>query len=287
MSSNSPYVVDVTAETFKEQAIDASTKQPVLIYFWAQWCGPCQSLGPLLERLADEYQGGFQIAKIDCDQEQQLAMQVGVQSLPTVLLVKDGQPVDQFTGALSESELRQWLDQYVEAPQADPLEQARGLMAEGRAAEAVPYLRAAREQRSDDASVTIDLARALLQSGESDEAFALVEGLPSQEQQDPRAQGILARKEFAERVRDLPGIETLEQRVEADPGDGQARLELALQLVVAGGELEALDHLLHLVQRDRQRRDEAHDLALKVLGVLGPEHPEARRYRQRLFQLLY
>jgi len=285
--SASPNVVDVTIENFKEQAIDASMQQPVLIYFWAQWCEPCKTLSPLLEKLADEYQGGFRLAKVDCDQQQQLAAQVGVQSLPTALLVKEGQPVDQFMGAVPEGELRQWLGQYVEAPEADPYEQARELMSEGRSAEAVAYLRAAREQRPDDAGVTIDLARALLQSGDADEAFTLIEGLPTNDQQDPRAQGILARKEFAERVRELPALEELEQRVEADAGDGQARLELALRLVVAGGELEALDHLLQLIQRDRERRDEAHQVALQVLGMLGPEHPEARRYRQRLFQLLH
>lgn len=285
--SESPHVVDVTVENFKEEAIDASMQQPVLIYFWAQWCQPCKTLSPLLERLAEEYQGGFRLAKVDCDQQQALAAQIGVQSLPTALLVQEGQPVDQFTGAVPEGELRQWLGQYVKAPQADPHEQAQALMAEGRSSEAVPYLRAAHQQRPDETGITLDLARALLQSGDPDEAFQLVEGLPSHDQQDPRAQGILARKELAERVRDLPALETLEQRLEDDPGDGQVRLELALRLVVAGGELEALDHLLQLIQRHPQQRDEAHQVALQVLGMLGPEHPEARRYRQRLFQLLY
>ncbi len=285
--SESPNVIDVTAEDFKEQAIDASMQQPVLIYFWAEWCQPCKTLSPALEKLADEYKGAFRLAKVDCDQQQQLAAQVGVQSLPTALLVKEGQPVDQFTGAVPEGELRQWLDQYVEAPQADPLEQARELLSAGRSSEAVPYLRAAREQHPDDTSVALDLARALLQSGETEEAVSLVEGLSSSDQQDPRAQGILARKEFAERVRELPALEELEQRLEADASDGQTRLGLALHLVVAGGELEALDHLLHLVQRDPEHRDEAHQVALQVLGMLGPEHPEARRYRQRLFQLLH
>ncbi len=285
--STSPHVVDVTTENFKAEALDASMQQPVLIYFWAEWCEPCKTLSPLLEKLADEYRGGFRLAKVDCDQQQELAAQAGVQSLPTALLVKEGQPVDQFMGAVPESELRQWLDQYVEAPQADPLEQARELLGQGQSADAVPYLRSALEQKPEDTGVKLDLARALMQTGETDEAIEIVETLSTEDRQDPRAQGILARKELAERVRDLPPTAELERRIEADPQDGGARLELAMRLVIEGGELEALDHLLHLVQRDRERRDEAHQTALQILGMLGPEHPEARRYRQRLFQLLH
>ncbi|MBK1735270.1 thioredoxin [Halorhodospira abdelmalekii] len=284
--STSPHVIEITAENFKEQALDASLQQPVLIYFWAQWCEPCKTLSPLLERLADEYRGGFRLAKVDCDQQQQLAMQVGIQSLPTALLIKEGQPVDQFVGAVPEGELRKWLGQHVEAPPADPLTEGKALLLEGRAAEAVPYLRTAQRQRGDTES-TLELARALLQSGESDEACALVEALPSDERNDPRAQAILSRKELAEQVKDLPDRASLEQQLAATPEDDGVRMHLALQLIVAGDELSALEHLLHLIRHDRERRDEAHQLALKTLGILGPEHPEARRYRQKLFQLLH
>lgn len=284
--SDSPYVIDVTAENFKEQAIDASLQQPVLLYFWAQWCEPCKTLSPILEKLANEYRGGLRVAKVDCDEQQQLAMQVGVQSLPTALLIKDGQPVDQFMGAVPEGELRNWLDQYVEAPPADPMEQAKELMAAGRSAEAVPYLRQAHEQRQDTDS-TLELARALLHSGSTDEAFALVDGLPSQEQQDARAQGILNRREIAEQAHDLAPLEELEKQVESEPNNHQARLDLAIRLVVAGSEMEALEHLLYLLRSTSELRDEAHQTMLKVLNILGPEHPEARRYRQKLFQLLH
>lgn len=284
--SESPYVIDITSANFKEQAIDASMQQPVLLYFWAHWCEPCKSLSPTLEKLANEYRGGLRVAKVDCDQEQQLAMQVGVQSLPTALLIKEGQPVDQFMGAIPEGELRNWLDQYVQAPPADPMEQAQELLAAGRSAEAVAYLRQAHEQRQDTDS-TLELAKALMHSGKVDEALSLVESLPSSERQDTRAQGILNRQEMAEQVRDLPPLEDLEKIVENNPNDHSARLNLAMRLVVAGGEIEALEHLLNLLQKAGDYSDDAHQTILKVLAILGPEHPEARRYRQKLFQLLH
>ncbi|MCG5547409.1 tetratricopeptide repeat protein [Halorhodospira halochloris] len=284
--SDSPYVIDITADNFKEQAIDASLQQPVLLYFWAQWCEPCKSLGPTLEKLADEFRGGFRVAKVDCDQEQQLAMQVGVQSLPTALLIKDGQPVDQFMGAVPEGELRKWLDQYVEAPAADPMEQAKELLAAGRSAEALPYLRQAHQQRQDIDS-TLELAKALMHSGETEEAFQLVDGLSPNDLQDARAQAILKRKELAEQVKDLPPLEELEKQVAESPGNHLAKINLAMRLVVAGGEVEALEHLLEVLQQGGDHKEDAHQAMLKVLAILGPEHPEARRYRQRLFQLLH
>ncbi|MCG5529426.1 thioredoxin [Halorhodospira halochloris] len=284
--SDSPYVIDITADNFKEQAIDASLQQPVLLYFWAQWCEPCKSLGPTLEKLADEFRGGFRVAKVDCDQEQQLAMQVGVQSLPTALLIKDGQPVDQFMGAVPEDELRKWLDQYVEAPAADPMEQAKELLAAGRSAEALPYLRQAHQQRQDVDS-TLELAKALMHSGETEEAFQLVDGLSPNDLQDARAQAILKRKELAEQVKDLPPLEELEKQVAESPGNHLAKINLAMRLVVAGGEVEALEHLLEVLQQGGDHKEDAHQAMLKVLAILGPEHPEARRYRQRLFQLLH
>ncbi|BAU56419.1 Thioredoxin domain-containing protein EC-YbbN [Halorhodospira halochloris] len=284
--SDSPYVIDITADNFKEQAIDASLQQPVLLYFWAQWCEPCKSLGPTLEKLADEFRGGFRVAKVDCDQEQQLAMQVGVQSLPTALLIKDGQPVDQFMGAVPEGELRKWLEQYVEAPAADPMEQAKELLAAGRSAEALPYLRQAHQQRQDVDS-TLELAKALMHSGETEEAFQLVDGLSPNDLQDARAQAILKRKELAEQVKDLPPLEELEKQVAESPGNHLAKINLAMRLVVAGGEVEALEHLLEVLQQGGDHKEDAHQAMLKVLAILGPEHPEARRYRQRLFQLLH
>lgn len=284
--SDSPYVLDVTSADFKEKAIDASMHQPVLVYFWAHWCEPCKSLSPTLEKLANEYRGAFLVAKVDCDQEQQLAMQVGVQSLPTALLIKDGQPIDQFMGAVPEGELRNWLDQHVEKLPVDPMEQAKELLAEGQAEQAVPYLRQAYKQRQDTDSA-LELAKALLQTGNSDEAGELVESLPTNERQDSRAQGILNYQEMIEQVRDLPPTDELERQIAEDPDNQAARLNLAMRLVVARDELQALEHLLHIVQRGGEQRDAAHQTMLKVLGIMGPEHPEARRYRQKLFQLLH
>ncbi len=285
--SASPYVVDVTAENFNEVVMEGSQRQPVLLDFWADWCQPCKTLGPILEKLAEEYRGAFIVAKVNCDVEQALAMQVGVQSLPTVLLVKDGQPADQFMGALPEGEVRAFLDKHVEQPQADPMEQAKELLAAGDAAGAIAYLRAARTQQPDNHEVVIELARALMQTGAQDEAEKLVEDLPEPARSDERARGIKARRAFAERAQALPGAAELERRVAADPADGEASIGLAVHRVVAGEADSAMDLLLTVFQKDRERVTEAREMLLEIFNILGPDHPSARRYRQRMFQLLY
>ncbi len=283
----SPYVIDVTAENFNEVVVEGSRRQPVLLDFWADWCQPCKTLGPILEKLADEYRGGFVVAKVNCDVEQALAMQVGVQSLPTVLLIKDGQPLDQFMGALPEGEVRAFLDKHAEKPQTDPLEQGRELLTGGDPAAAVPYLRAAREQRPDDHEVTIELARALMQSGAVDEAEALVEDLPEPARSDARVKGIKARRAFAERVAALPAAAELEQRVTTDPADGEAAIGLAVHRMAQDSAEGAMELLLAVMQKDRERSAEAREMLLEIFNILGPDHPISRPYRQRMFQLLY
>ena len=285
--TDSSYVIDVNAENFSDVVMSGSHQRAVLLYFWAEWCEPCKELGPILAKLAESYRGGLVVARVDCDKEQQLAMQVGVQSLPTALLVKDGQPVDQFMGALSEAEVRQFLDRYVEAPPSDPKEEARERLAQGDAAGALPFLRAAHEQQPDDHDVTIDLARALMQTGSLEEAEQLVDGLPGDSQDDARVRGIRARRAFAERAATLPAPADLEARLQDNPNDGDARIALAIHGILAERTQEAMDHLIHAVRHDPQHADPARETLLEVFDLLGPEHPDARRYRQKLFQMLY
>ncbi|MCA9800319.1 MAG: thioredoxin, partial [Cyanobacteria bacterium HKST-UBA04] len=139
--ADSSYIVNVTTDAFETQVIRASFNHPVLVDFWAPWCGPCKSLTPILEKLADEYAGAFMLAKVNTDEEQMLAAQVGVRSLPTVVLIKDGQLLDQFMGALPEGQVRQFLERHIEKPVASPLEQAESLLERGEFEQAITFLR--------------------------------------------------------------------------------------------------------------------------------------------------
>lgn len=283
-----PHVVDVTADTFSDVVLHGSTEHAVLLYFWAEWCEPCKQLGPTLEKIADEYAGNLTLARVDCDREQQIAMQVGIQSLPTVLLIQGGQPVDQFMGSIPEGEIRQLLERHnVEKPAADPVEQAQALLAQDDPAGAIPWLRQAREQQPGNTDVTIDLARALMRTGELDEAEQLADSLPSDVQNDHRVQGIRARRAFAERAAELPGSGELQQRIDADPNDSEARIGLATHCILAEQPAEAMDHLIHVVRHCPDHAATARETLLEIFNLLGPEHPDARRYRQKLFQMLY
>jgi len=286
--SDSPHVRHVTTETFNSDVMEASFQQPVLVDFWAKWCEPCKQLIPVLEKLADDYQGAFVLAKVDCDKEQQLAAQVGVRSLPTVMLVKDGQLVDQFTGALPESGVRAVLDKHVSMPEAPAREQARAFLELGDFAGALPLLQRAYQEEPDNEDVAIDLARALFHTGDMDKADSLLATLPESTHHDDRVKGMQAQRAFSERVKELPPADALQARIEKDPADNQSRYDLALHLVVRGDYPAAMEHLLHL-QRTAPTWNEGQAKAtlLEVFNLLGQEHPVARTYRQKLFQLMY
>ena len=286
--SESPHILHVTTETFRDAVMEASFQQPVLVDFWADWCEPCKQLLPVLEKLADEYRGGFLLAKVNCDQEQELAAQVGVRSLPTVLLVKDGQLVDQFQGVVPESQIRQLLEPHVQPPEESPREQIQGCLEAGDFQGALPLLADEYRANPEDTDIAIDLARALFHSGDVEQAESVLEQLPDSVRHDDRVKGMQAQRAFAERVRSLPDIATLEQRLTADKTDTEARYQLALHLIVQGNYEPAMEHLLTLV-RTNPGWDEGkpRETLLEVFNLLGPEHPLARPYRQKLFQLMY
>ncbi|MCK8515660.1 thioredoxin [Methylonatrum kenyense] len=286
--SQSAYVSEATLETFGEVVMEASFRQPVLVDFWADWCEPCKQLTPVLEKLTEEFRGGFQLVKVNCEEQQELAAQIGVRSLPTVLLVKDGQPADQFQGVLPESQVRQFLEQHVKAPEASPQEQIQAFLEQGDFGAALPLLVDEHRAKPDDSDIAIDLARALFHSGDVEQAESVLERLPDAARHDDRVKGMQAQRAFAERVQALPDVAELQARLQRDAGDAEARYQLALHLVVQGAYQEAMDHLLQLVRTASDWNDgQARQTLLEVFNLLGPEHPLARPYRQKLFQLMY
>lgn len=259
----SPNVFDATAAQFEEDVIRRSMQTPVLVDFWAEWCGPCKTLGPLLEKLAADYHGAFVLAKVDVDKQQELAAAFQIRSVPTVMLVKDGQLVDGFPGALPEGQLREFLKHHGIEPAEAPAE------AEA-APEAAPIdphqevlrLRKAVEAEPDKDEHKLDLALVLLQTGGAAEAEQLLDRLPANLATDDRTVKARAKLGFAALLKDAPPAEVLQAAIAADPDDLRARHLLGVRQLVAGDAEAGLAQFLEMLRRDRKYGD---DLARKSL----------------------
>ncbi|HHJ19079.1 MAG TPA: thioredoxin [Gammaproteobacteria bacterium] len=283
--SDSPYIIEVTAENFGEVVLQGSNNHPVLVDFWADWCQPCQALMPVLSRLAEEYQGQFILAKVNSDQNQALSAEYGVRSLPTIKLFRNGGPVDEFMGALPESRIREFIDKHIER-ESDKIH-ALGLQAlqQGDLEQALALLTQANELDPGRAKIVVDLASILAQTGESERAEALLQALPSSEKSLPEVAGLLARMEFAREAADLPTLDQLQSA--ADSGDLKARYQLAVRQLAEGEYAAAMDSLLLIMQKDRKFEDDiGRKTLLKVFDMLGKD-PLVETYRRKMFNYLY
>ena len=283
-----PHVFDATAAAFEETVLRRSLQTPVLVDFWAEWCGPCKTLGPILEKLAADYNGAFLLAKVDVDREQELAAAFQIRSVPTVMLVKDGQLVDGFPGALPEGQLREFLQHHGIEP-AEPADDAdvpEVAPAPLDPHEEVMRLRKAVEAEPDAAELKLDLALALLQTGATGEAEALLDGLPANLATDDRAIKARARLEFAALLKDAPPRETLEAAVAADPGDLQARHLLGVRKLVGGDAEGGLEQFIEMLQRDRHYRDGLAKKSLIDAFRVIEDEDLVGRYRRKMSSLL-
>jgi putative thioredoxin len=281
------YSIQVTSETFETDVLQKSQVTPVLVDFYAEWCGPCKTLGPMLERLADEYAGAFILAKVDADAEQMLVAGMGVRSLPTVVLFKNGQPADHFMGALPEGEIRAILDKHVERVEASPLQRAAELVALGQYDEAIALYQLITADDPENYDVYLDMAQALLKKGDLDSAEAIVERLPDAQKMDPRAKSIVAGKAFQDLLAGAPDRATCESRIAANDEDSEARYFLAVHLMVSDDVESAITHLLTIIRTDRQYNDDAARLLLiQIFDRLGNDDPRARTGRRQLATLL-
>ena len=252
----SPHVFDATTAAFQQEVLEASLQTPVLVDFWATWCGPCKTLGPILEKLASEYNGAFRLAKVDVDKEQQLAGYFQIRSVPTVMLVKDGQLVDGFPGALPEGQLRQFLAHHGVVPieaANEPVEEAAA--PEPSPQELVADLRAQLLAAPEQDGLKLDLALALARVGEADEAGRLLDALPANLASDDRAKSARAALSFAALLKGAPTASELEKRVAADPRDLRARHLLGAHRLVAGEAEAALQQFLEMLRLDKAFED--------------------------------
>ncbi len=281
------HVFDAGLAGFEQDVLLKSREVPVLVDFWATWCGPCKTLGPILEKLAAEFNGAFLLAKVDVDREQQLAGYFQIKSVPTVMLVKDGQIVDGFPGALPEGQLRQFLAHHGIAPRAAAEEPAPAAAAPVDPQAEVQRLRAAVAAEPDKAELRLDLALALLQAGGRAEAEALIDALPANLAQDDRALRARAHLGFLALAADAPPAAALEAALAVAPDDHRARHLLGVQHLVAGRHEAALEQFIDLLRRDRGYADGLPRRALIEAFKVVPDEDLVGAYRRRMASLLF
>ncbi len=283
----SAHIVEVNHENAQQVLIEESRQRPVLVDFWADWCEPCKNLEPVLEKLANEYNGQFLLAKINADEQQGIAGQLGVRSLPTVMLFKDGQPVDGFAGAQPETAVRELLDKYLPKPWDQQLIQARELMSAGNHADALVLLRPAYEDSNQQANIALALAEAYLELSRCDEAEAVLTAVKFVDQ-DATYEQLMSQLTLKREAAKSPEVQALEDELNRNPKNREAAYKLAIQFSQIGQYREALELLLNLLREDLNYEEGAAKKAYQdVLATLGKGDPLAVEYQRKLYTLLY
>ena len=288
-------IKDTTEETFMVDVIEESSKQPVIVDFWAPWCGPCKTLGPALEAEVQAAGGAVKMVKIDVDQNQMLAGQMQVQSIPAVFAFVDGQPVDGFMGAKSPSELKEFVSKLSAgggddkaAGLAEALDAADQMLEEGAVADAAQTYAAILQEDNSNARAFTGLVKAYLAGGHEDNAKALLDQADDAMRESPELQALLAQMEIAAAAADLGEADDLKAKLEGNPDDHQTRLDLALTLFASGAQEEAIDQLLEINRRDADWNEGAAKTQLfQFFDTLGGEHELTLQGRRKLASQLF
>jgi putative thioredoxin len=284
----SQHIFDATAENFQQAVMEASATTPVLVDVWADWCAPCKQLMPILEKLAEEYQGNFQLAKVNADQQQELTSSLGVRSLPTIILVKDGQAVDGFNSALPESEIRKILEKHIEAPAEDPYEKAHALWEAGDVDGALALFTEMNQKDPENVDVLIDLAQLKAEKGDLETAEQVLNSLAPEDKLGHKAKQLAARVKFMQQSGELPPVAELERTLEANPKDPGALHQLALHKILQEQNAEAMDLLIRLMRADSTYKEGvAKTTLVELFEKLGNNNPDVRAYRRKLYAMMY
>ena len=285
-------IKDTDTQNFQADVLDASMDVPVIVDFWAPWCGPCKQLGPLLEKLVTEARGKVKLVKLNVDENQALAQQFRVQSIPAVFAFFGGRPVDGFVGALPESQLRQFIDKLGQAGGPSPIDeavaQAKAALNDGNAEEAAGIFAAVLKEDPSNIAAAAGLARAAVALGEVAQARQILSQIPTEHAGNADVEAAYSAVELAEQAADAGDARELEAVVAENPDDHQARYDLAVALYTGGKNEAAIENLLEIIRRDREwNDDEARKQLLKIFEALGPTHPDTVKGRRGLSSILF
>ena len=294
-SPTAELVKDVSTATFMQDVVEASNETPVIVDFWAPWCGPCKQLGPVLEKVVGEAGGAVRMVKVNIDENPEIAQQMRIQSIPAVFAFSGGRPIDGFAGALPESQVKAFVDRVAAAagttqssPIDEALAQAGELLDANDFDSAAGLLAQILQHDPENVPAKTGLIRCLVAAGDTGQARELLESIPEDKRAEADVAAAVSSLELAEKAADAGDLNQIRARLEANAGDHQARYDLALALYAAGETEEAIDQLVEIVRRDRGWNDEAaRKELLQFFEALGPTDPVTVDGRRKLSSVLF
>ncbi len=281
-------VFDVTPGRFDEEVIDASAERPIVVDFWAEWCAPCRSLGPVIEQVVRSYEGRVRLARLDVEADPQAASRFGVRGIPAVKVFRGGRVVGEFVGALPEPEVRRALEAALPSEADELLAEGDRLIEDGRVEGAARRYGEALQREPDHAGALLRLGTMAVEQGKAEKARGLLERIEEHAAEHEAARAMLGRLEFAETCRRAGGREACARRAEEEPEDPDALYEMACCHAADEDYEAALERLLQVLRRDRAYRDgAAREAMVRIFTLVGPRSELADAYRRKLAGVLY